>query len=203
MAPYIVCKLAPFTTNKLLAPMLGSPTSSLDLKAAIAGGRIVLVNLAKGIIGAGSARLVGGLITMRMTAAAQTQMVLPYEARRPFVAYLDEFQTYADEHISEAIEETRKYRLRLVLACQSLSQIDGRNRRADVGASILANVANLVSFRLGVSDAHTLAPWFQPMVKVEDLMYLPNYTAVGRLLVGGQAIRPVEFRTAPPPAPGT
>jgi hypothetical protein len=199
VAPYIVCKLAPFTANKLLAPMLGSSTSSLDLKAAIAGGRIVLINLAKGIIGEGSARLVGGLITMRMTAAAQTQMVLPYEARKPFVAYLDEFQTYADEHISEAIEETRKYRLRLVLACQSLSQIDGRNRRADVGASILANVANLVSFRLGVGDAQTLAPWFQPMVKVEDLMYLPNHTAVGRLLVGGQAIRPVEFRTAPPP----
>jgi hypothetical protein len=203
VAPYIVCKLAPFTANKLLAPMLGSPASSLDLKAAIAGGRIVLINLAKGIIGEGSARLVGGLITMRMTAAAQTQMALPYETRKPFVAYLDEFQTYADEHISEAIEETRKYRLRLVLACQSLSQIDGRNRRADVGASILANVANLVSFRLGVGDAQTLAPWFQPMVRVEDLMYLPNHTAVGRLLVGGQAIRPVEFRTAPPPARGT
>ncbi len=199
LVPYIVCKLAPFTTNKLLAPMLGSPTSSLDLKAAIASGKIVLVNLAKGIIGAGSARLIGGLMTMRLTAAAQTQMVLPYEARRPFVAYLDEFQTYADEHISEAIEETRKYRLRLVLACQSLSQIDGRNRRADVGASILANVANLVSFRLGVGDAHTLAPWFQPMLQPEDLMYLPNHIAVGRLLVRGEAVRPVEFRTGPPP----
>lgn len=199
LVPYIVCKLAPFTANKLLAPMLGSPTSSLDLKSAIADGKIVLVNLAKGLIGEGSARLIGGLVTMRLVATAQTQMMLPYERRRPFVAYLDEFQTYADEHISEAIEETRKYRLRLVLACQSLSQIDGRNRRADVGASILANVANLVSFRLGVGDAQTLAPWFQPMVKPEDLMYLPNHTAVGRLLVGGQAIRPVEFRTAPPP----
>lgn len=87
-----------------------------------------------------------------------------------------------------------------MLACQSLSQIDGRNRRADVGASILANVANLVSFRLGVGDAHTLAPWFQPSVKPEDLMYLPNYIAVGRLLVGGKALRPVEFRTARPPS---
>ena len=48
---------------------------------------------------------------MRVVAAAQTQMVLPYEQRRPFVTYLDEFQTYADEHFSEAVEETRKYRL--------------------------------------------------------------------------------------------
>ena len=39
---------------------------------------------------------------------------------REFVAYLDEFQTYATEHIAEAMEETRKYKLRLVLACQSL-----------------------------------------------------------------------------------
>ena len=200
LVPYIVCKLSPFTANKLLAPMLGSPTSSLDLKSAITEGRIVLVNLAKGIIGEGSARLIGGLITMRLVAAAQTQMALPFEQRRSFVTYLDEFQTYADEHISEAIEETRKYRLRLVLACQSLSQIDGRNRRADVGASILANVANLVAFRLGVGDAHKLIPWFQPMVKPEDLVYLPNHIAVGRLLVDGQAIRPVEFRTAAPPS---
>lgn len=199
VAPYIVCKFAPFTTNKLLAPMLSSRTSSLDLPAAIAEGKIVLINLAKGIVGEGSSRLLGGLITMRLVAAAQTQMRVAPAQRKEFVAYLDEFQTYATEHLAEAIEETRKYKLRLVLACQSLGQIDGKGHRPDVGGSILANIANLVSFRLGVDDAHTLARWFAPMFKAEDLMYLPNHIAVGRLLVAGQAIRPIEFRTAPPP----
>jgi hypothetical protein len=201
MGPWIVSKLSPFTTNKLLAPILASPTSTLDLQAAIADGKIVLINLAKGIVGEGSARLIGGLITMRLVAAAQTQMRLPQADRKEFIAYLDEFQTYATEHLAEAIEETRKYKLRLVLACQSLGQINGKGSRSDVGGSVLANIANLVAFRLGVEDAHTLTRWFEPMFKAEDLMYLPNHVAVGRLLINGQAIRPIEFRTSPPPAP--
>jgi TraM recognition site of TraD and TraG len=199
--PYITSKFSPFTSNALLRPVLGSATSSLDLQAAIAGGKIVLLNLAKGLVGEGSARLVGALVTMRLVAAAQTQMKLPASERKAFVAYLDEFQTYATEHIGEAIEETRKYRLSLVLACQSLGQIDGRGHNADVGRSIIANVANLIAFRLGVEDAAILAKWFEPDFSVDELLYLPNYTAVARLMVDGQALRPIEFRAAPPRVP--
>jgi hypothetical protein len=199
MAPYITSKFAPFTSNALLRPVLGSPTSSLDLSGAIDGGKIVLINLAKGTVGDGSARLVGSLLTMRLVAAAQRQMNLPESERKAFVAYLDEFQTYATEHIAEGIEETRKYKLSLVLACQSLGQIDGSARRSDVGRSIIANVANLIAFRLGVDDAKILANWFEPDFSADDLMYLPNHRAVARLLVGGQALRPVEFTASPPP----
>jgi hypothetical protein len=200
MAPYVISKLSPFTTNRALAPILGARHSSLDLKAAIAGGKIVLINLAKGFVGAGAARLVGTLIAMRLVAAAQAQSVLAEDERKVFVAYLDEFQTYATENIAEAIEETRKYRLRLVLACQSLGQVDGAGGRPHVGASILANVGNLVSFRVGVDDARRLAPWFEPAFRYEDLLYLPNHMALARLLVAGRAVQPVEFRSAPPPA---
>ena len=198
MNPYITSKFAPFTTNALLRPVLGSPDSSLDLVGAIANSKIVLLNLAKGTVGEGSARMVGSLVTMRLVAAAQTQMRLPLADRKAFVAYLDEFQTYATEHVSEAIEETRKYKLSLVLACQSLGQIDGKAHRSDVGRSIVANVANLIAFRLGVDDAQVLARWFEPDFSADDLMYLPNYKAVARLLVDGQALRPVEFCTPPP-----
>lgn len=110
---------------------------------------------------------------------------VPYDERRTFAAYLDEFHTYATEHIAEAIEKTRKYKLRLVLACQSLGQVDGRHNRADVGHSIIANVANLIAFRLGVEDAHTRSRWFAPGFAVEDMLYLPNHTAVARLLAAG------------------
>lgn len=200
MNPYITSKFAPFTANALLRPVLGSPESSLDLVQAIAQSKIVLLNLAKGTVGEGSARLVGSLVTMRLVAAAQTQMRLSASERRGFVAYLDEFQTYASEHIAEAIEETRKYKLSLVLACQSLGQIDGKAHRSDVGRSIVANVANLIAFRLGVDDAQILARWFEPDFSADSLMYLANHMAVARLLVDGQALRPVEFRAVAPRA---
>ena len=166
---------------------------------AIGDHRIVLVNLAKGTVGEGSARLVGSLVTMRLVAAAQTQMRVPFAKRKIFTAYFDEFHTYATEHVAEAIEETRKYRLRLVLACQSLGQVDGNHNRADVGRSIIANVANLISFRLGVEDASTLSRWFAPGFTVEDMLYLPNHTAVARLLADGIPLRPFEFNSLPPP----
>lgn len=105
---------------------------------------------------------------------------MPEADRKPLVVYLDEFQACATEHVAEAIDETRKYRLRLVLAFQSLGQIDGRAHRAAVGASIIANVGNLVSFRLGVDDARILSPGFEPAFLYEDLLYLPNYTAARR-----------------------
>ena len=96
-------------------------------------------------------------------------------------------------------EETRKYKLRLVLACQSLGQVDGRQNRADAGHSIIANVANLIAFRLGVEDAHVLAHWFAPGFSIEDMLYLPNHTSVARLIGDGQTLRPMEFASLPPP----
>lgn len=195
---YVTSKLSPFLSNPLMRAALGATTSSFDLPAAIAGGKIVLLNLAKGIVGEGSARLMGGMVTMRLIASVQTQGRLPEAKRRGYIAYLDEFQTYATEHISEAMAEVRKYKLSLVLACQSLGQIDGNHGRSDVGRAIVANVANLISFRLGVADAAILAPWFAPDVAPDELMFLPNYQAVARLLVNGEALRPVEFRGHPP-----
>jgi hypothetical protein len=185
----------------LLAPILGARDSSLDLQTAIAGRKIVLINLAKGIVGEGSARLVGALITMRLVAAAQAQAILPEANRKTFTAYLDEFQTYATEHVAETIEETRKYGLRLVLACQSLGQTEGGVHQLALSNRILANVGNLVTFRLGVHDARTLSSWFEPVFGRDELLYLPNHTAVARLLVGGRAVQPIQFQTQPPPKP--
>ena len=202
VAPYIISKLSPFTTNAAIARILDSPRSSLDLGAAIHEGKVVLVNLAKGSVGASAAHLVGALLTMQLVGSAQAQMRLAEAERKQFTVYLDEFQTYATEHIGEAIEEMRKFKLRLVLACQSLGQIDGRGPRPDVVRSVLANVANLTAFRLGVDDAVVLAKYFEPWVSREELMYLRNHQAVARLLIDGQAQHPRLFCTVPPPEMG-
>ena len=65
--------------------------------------------------------------------------------------------------------------------------------------TIADGARNLVSFHLGIDDARILAPWFEPTFRYQDLLYLPNYMAVARLLVGGQAVQPLDFRTQPPP----
>jgi Type IV secretion-system coupling protein DNA-binding domain/TraM recognition site of TraD and TraG len=201
LTPYVISKVSPFINNALLRPVLGSPTSSFDFVDVMGQQKIMLINLAKGVVGEGNSRLMGGLLTMRMVAAAQTQLTVPVADRKQLTVYMDEFQTYATEYLSEGIEECRKYGVRLVLANQSLGQINGSGNRANIGSSILANIATLISFRLGVEDASILANWFAPAFSAEDIMYLPDYTAVGRLLANGRALRPLEFRTLPAPLP--
>ena len=111
---------------------------------------------------------------------------------------MDEFQTYATDMLSDMMAETRKYGLRMVLANQTLSQIDGRGFRADAAGGVLGNVANIIAFRLGIPDAELLARWFRPFISAEDLARLPDYTASARLLSDGRPLRPLTYKTLPP-----
>ncbi len=198
IAPYIICKFSPFVTNRHLKRVLGAPRSTLDFQDVIRNRRICLVNLAKGTVGSSTAALIGGLLAMRLVTAAEQQATIPVTERGKVSVYLDEIQSFATEHLSEGLEECRKYGLQMVLANQSLGQIDGSAFRSDIGRSVMANCASLLSFRVGVTDAAVLARWFDPIVSADDLVYLPDYTAAARLLCDGKPIRPLELRTIPP-----
>ncbi|MDP3961938.1 MAG: type IV secretion system DNA-binding domain-containing protein [Pseudorhodobacter sp.] len=196
IAPYITSKLAQLSGNALVRPIVCSPHSTLDLPAALAEGRSVLVNLAKGLVGGPDAAMIGGIITIRLFAAAMARAREPVTARRLVRVYLDEFQTYgAHQVLSEAMAEVRKYGLSLVLANQSVAQIDGRG--SDVAHAILGNTGNLVSFRVGPKDAAIIAEWLGPEVSPQTIMRLPNHTCVARLLRDGVPLPPTVVRPAP------
>lgn len=185
IAPYICSKLTQFTGNPLLAPIITAPRTTLDIPGAMASGGIVLVNLAKGLIGEHDAALLGGLITIRIFCAALARTVLPQSQRAPVTLYLDEFATYATGTLSQMLAECRKFGLELVLAGQSLDQVDGRSDRPDVAHAILANVGSILAFRSGPNDAHRLAHWFGPGISAATLARLPDHRLIARLLQDG------------------
>ncbi len=198
VAPYIVCKLTQITSNPLLRPVLGSTRSSLDFRSIIAGRKICLVNLAKGTVGAPDCAFVGGLLSIRLAMAAQAQARIAESEREACYVYLDEFQTYATDMLSDIMAETRKYGLRLTLANQSLSQVDGDRFRANAAGGILANAASIVAFRVGVPDAERIGRWFAPEFTPQDLARLPDHHACARLLVRGRPMEPTLLKTCPP-----
>ncbi len=198
IAPYIVAKLTQITGSPLLAPVLGSRDSTLDFQQVIREGKICLINLAKGEVGAKDVAFAGGLMSIRLAMAAQAQARLPESERHQINVYMDEFQTYATDLLPDMMAEVRKYGLKMVLANQTLSQIDGRGFHADAAGGILGNVANLIAFRVGIPDADLLSRWFNPHFSAEDLAQLPDYTAAARLLANGQPLRPMTFQTLPP-----
>lgn len=193
IAPYITSKLSQLAGNPLLRPILCTPHTTLDLPRALADGRPVLINLAKGLTGS-DAGILGGIITIRLFAAGMERARLAPAERRLTRVILDEFQTYGAVNIlAEALAEVRKYGLSIVLANQSIAQVDGRS--GDVAHAILGNTGNLAVFRVGPRDAALLAEWLGPEVSASTLLRLPNHTSVARLLRAGEPTPPVTFRT--------
>ncbi len=193
ISPYITSKLNQLSGNPLVRPIVCSPRSTLDFSVALAEGRSVLVNLAKGLVGGTDAGIVGGIITIRLLAAAMARARLPIAERGLTRVLLDEFHIYGAHGIAEALAEVRKYGLSLVLANQSIGQIDGRS--GDVAHAILGNVGNLAVFRVGPKDAATLAEWLGPEVAPEKLMRLPNHKCVARLLHDGAPMPTLTVQT--------
>ena len=71
----------------------------------------------------------------------------------------------------------------------------------ELTGAVLGNVGNLISFRIGPSDAERLGPYTKPEFGSLDLQGLPNFHAAGRLLAAQGPSRPFVFVTHPATVP--
>ena len=192
IAPYIVSKLTQFVGNPVISPIVCSLHSKIDFSEVLDSGGACLVNLAKGQVGTTEAEILGGIFTTALFSAALARSSRS-RAERPTVrVYLDEFQSYAGEVISEMLAECRKYGLEMTLATQSLSRLKVMN--GDLTQSVLGNTGNIIAMRSGPQDATLLADWIGGGVTREDISSLHDFHALGRFLDNGRATPPLAFR---------
>lgn len=170
IAPYIVSKLTQFTGNPLIRPIIDGSLPSLNFSRAFEKQGILLINLAKGVVGEADAALVGALFTIQLFASSMARTSLHRDQRGRVRLYMDEFQTYASDVLSQMLAECRKFGLELVLANQSLSQINGLRSRPDVAEAILANVGTVLAYRTGPTDAAQLQAWFYELHAAGDMI---------------------------------
>ena len=210
LAPYITSKVNQFAQNPLVRDIVGQVRTTVDFRGILDRGGVLLVNLAKGVLGDLDSRLLGMIVMGKVFQAGLARAPLPEARRRPFHLYVDEFQNFSTETVSDMLAEARKFGLRLVLANQSLQQINqyagpgmGRTGGGGVLPAVLGNAGTLVVFRTGPLDAPHLVPFVEPGFRGRDLQELPDYHAVVRLLVHGRPFPPFALRTFPPaPAEG-
>jgi TraM recognition site of TraD and TraG len=201
-APYIVCKMSPITGNTHLKRILGANRSSLDFGRVIDAQQICLINLAQPYLAKDASRFLGGMITARLVASAKVmQASIPDEQRKRVNVYMDEFQTYISAGLAEGLAEVRKYGLNMVLANQSLSQLQGDRYQTEVAEAVLSNAANVIAFRVGIHDAARLGRRFEPELPAQCLAKLPNYHAAGIVVRGSDVSTPEIFSTLPEPQP--
>ncbi len=197
IAPYIVGKFDVFLSNEIMRPIIAQEKSAFNLREAMDGGKILLINLSKGRLGERNASLLGLIIVGKVLMAALSRVDIPDESKRKdFYLYIDEFQNVTTNSITQILSEARKYRLGLTIANQFIAQLEEGIKNA-----VFGNVGSLAAFRVGRDDADYLEKQFAPIFKAEDLLKIENRKACLKLLVNGAPAKPFTLETLPPQVP--
>ena len=173
----VTAKIGRFQFSASAQRILSQPKSTIDFDE-ILNGKILICNLAKGLLGEDTSSLFGISILAKLQLAAYRRVRVRQEERRPFYLYVDEFQNFATMSFVQMLSEARKYRLFLTMAEQTTSQQDDQK----MVQTILANVGTVICFRSGnPADERQLLPLFSPYIQEGEIANLPTYNFYGRL----------------------
>lgn len=190
---YVATKFDDFVLDPMLRLIFGQKRSTIDLAEIMDGGKILLVNLAKGALTEANSRFLGMVLMGQLQAVVLRRVRVEQARRKLFCIYADEFQNLATENFGLLLSEARKFGISLTLANQFTSQIQSRG----LLDAVFGNVGTLVAFRVGGGDVGVLEPYFG---KGAALSTQPNHHALVRSTVGGHVAPPFTLRTELPEA---
>lgn len=193
----VLNKVGAFTANPIVRNIIGQPKSSFNIRKIMDEGKILVVNLSKGLIGEDNAGLLGSFLVTKVQLAAMSRSDIEnVEDRRPFYLYVDEFQNFATDSFSVILSEARKYGLNLTVANQYTSQMTESVRDA-----VFGNVGTTISFRVSADDAPVLAKQFEPVFEAQDLLNLNNRHFVISMIINGEKVPAFSATTLSIPKP--
>ncbi len=192
MLNYFVSKFGRFMTNDMMRNIIGQTKSAFDIREVMDQGKILLVNLAKGLVGEINANLLGMILTTKIQMAAFSRQDQPEENRVPFYFYVDEFQNFTTDAFATILAEARKYQLSLTVTNQYIAQLPELIRDA-----VMGNAGTLISWRISALDAEYMVKEFEPLT-VEDFVNLDQYNFYTRILIDNAPTRPFNCRSLPP-----
>jgi hypothetical protein len=180
----VLNKVGAFTANPIIRNIIGQSKSSFDIRKIMDEGKILVVNLSKGLIGEDNAGILGSFLVTKVQLAAMSRSDIPLiEDRRPFYLYVDEFQNFATDSFSVILSEARKYGLNLTVANQYVAQMTDTVRDA-----VFGNVGTTISFRVSADDAPILAKQFEPTFEESDIIQLNNRNFVISMIINGEKV---------------
>ena len=178
----VLNKVGAFTANPIIRNIIGQPRSSFDVRKIMDEGKILVVNLSKGLIGEDNAGILGSFLVTKIQLAAMSRSDIPdVSKRRPFYLYVDEFQNFATDSFSVILSEARKYGLNLTVANQYIAQMTDSVRDA-----VFGNVGTTISFRVSADDAPILVKQFEPTFDSSDLIQMNNRHFVISMIINGE-----------------
>ena len=187
----VLNKVGAFTANPVIRNIIGQPKSTFNIRKIMDEGKILVVNLSKGLIGEDNASILGAFLVTKVQLAAMSRSDIPNIAdRRPFYLYVDEFQNFATDSFATILSEARKYCLNLTVANQYISQMNDTVRDA-----VFGNVGTMISFRVSADDAPILSKQFEPQFEAQDLLQMHNRNFVMNMVINGEKAPAFSART--------
>jgi hypothetical protein len=161
----VLNKVGAFTANPMIRNIIGQPKSTFNIRKIMDEGKILVVNLSRGLMGEDNAGILGAMMVTKIQLAAMGRQDMPMEERRPFYLYVDEFQNFATDSFATILSEARKYGLNLTVANQYISQMS-----EEVRSAVFGNVGTILCFRISPDDAPFLQKYFEPQFEAADLI---------------------------------
>jgi len=187
----VLNKVGAFTANPVIRNIIGQPKSTFNIRQIMDEGKILIVNLSKGLIGEDNASILGAFLVTKIQLAAMSRSDIPdIKDRRPFYLYVDEFQNFATDSFATILSEARKYGLNLTVANQYISQMSDTVRDA-----VFGNVGTMISFRVSADDSPILAKQFEPQFEPNDLLQMHNRNFVINMVINGEKAPAFSART--------
>jgi hypothetical protein len=179
----VMNKLRPMLLRPEVRATLGQK-DDFDLRRIFTERKIVLVNLARGLLGPETSALLGSIVVAMLWQAILGRVAVPRERRHASFIYVDEFQNYLHlpTDLADALAESRGLGVGWVLSHQYLHQL-GTSMRAGV----LANAQSRIAFRLPNDDARAIASG--RALTPEDFSGLAAFEAYAQV-VADDAIQP-------------
>lgn len=192
----VLNKVGAFVANPMIRNIIGQPKSTFNIRKIMDDGKILVVNLSRGLMGEDNAGILGAMMVTKIQLAAMGRADMPEEDRRPFYLYVDEFQNFATDSFAVILSEARKYGLNLTVANQYISQMSEAVRDA-----VFGNVGTIVCFRISPDDAPFLQKYFEPQFEAADLIQQHSRFFVTTMMINGEKAPAFSAKTLnlPPP----
>lgn len=187
----VLSKVAKFESS-IARHIIGQSLTTLDLTACVKEGKIVLVKLAKGMIGEDVARILGATIFGLLQIALEEQGNVPLQQRQHVPIFLDEFQTLEGVDWG-VLAELRKYGATFFLATQSLEYL----RTKQILPVVISNVKQFAIFRMSSEDAKFLSQ--ELAVEPDDIVHLESLSCYLKLMYHQQQQATFSLQLSFPP----
>ncbi|MBP9738936.1 ATP-binding protein [Candidatus Saccharibacteria bacterium] len=187
----ILNKVGAFVANPMVRNIIGQPKSTFNVRQIMDEGKILIVNLSKGLMGEDNAAIMGALMVTKIQLSAMSRADIPrVEDRKPFYLYVDEFQNFATDSFAVILSEARKYGLNLTVANQYISQMP-----PEVKDAVFGNVGSMVVMRVGAEDGSSLVKYFEPHFESQDILQQNNFHFIATMAIDGEKTQAFSGKT--------